>query len=204
MCSRRVLHHHHRIRPRRQRSPRHDPHRLPAPHRARSRFRPVARLHLAHNFKARRNLRQVRRPHCISIASSTIKRRKVAIRHRPLRQHPPQPRQQIHRLHSSRRHASRMLLNQASGLFKAHHSSRRSYGGRKGMGRRRHARIIRRRILPSRKGETTGNCPIAPVPAPAPSHCWRSTGRFRDPPGPSGPVLRSRHRNAACLRFRWP
>ena len=53
-----MLHHHHRVRPRRQRSPRHDPHRLPAPHRARSRLRPVARLHLAHHFKPRRNLRQ--------------------------------------------------------------------------------------------------------------------------------------------------
>ena len=67
---------------------------------------------------ARRNLRQVRRPHRISIASSPIKRRKVAVRHNPLRQHPPQPRQQIHRLHVSRRHASRVLFNQAPSLLK--------------------------------------------------------------------------------------
>ena len=156
MCRRRVLHHYHCIRPRRQWSPRHDPHRLPAPHRARSRFRPVARLYLADHFKARRNLRQVRRSHRISIASSPIKRRKVAVRHHPLRKHPPQPRQQIHRFHHSRTHAGRMLLNQASSLFKAHHSSRRSDGRRKGMGRRRHAKNHTPQDSAKQKGREQG------------------------------------------------
>jgi len=44
----------------------------------------------------------------------------------------------------------------------------------------------------------------APIPAPASSHCWRSTGRFPDRPGRSAPVSRSPRRNAACLRSRCP
>src|ERR1700732_3715380 len=86
-----MLHHQHRVRPLRQRSSCHDPNRLPAAHRAHTRLRPVARLHLADHLKPRRNLRHVRRPHCISIASSSSKRRKVTVRQNPLRPKTPAP-----------------------------------------------------------------------------------------------------------------
>jgi len=41
-----------------------------------------------------------------------------------------------------------VLFNQVSSLFKAHHPSRRHYWRGMGRKRRRHARIIRRPILP--------------------------------------------------------
>jgi hypothetical protein len=79
---RRVLHHHHRIRPRGSGAPVM----IPPPARAQPSTHPlpaIARLHLADNFEPRRNLRQVRRPHRISIANRPRKGRKVAVRHNP-------------------------------------------------------------------------------------------------------------------------
>jgi hypothetical protein len=117
--------HDHGVRARRQRSPRHDPYRLPACHQAHTWFRPIARLHLADNCKPRRNLRQIRRADGISVASGPSKGRKVTVRRNRFRENPAQSREQIDRLYFGWSYASRLLLDQVSSLFKTHYTSRR-------------------------------------------------------------------------------
>ncbi len=125
---RRVLHHHHRIRARRQRSPRHNRNRLATLYRAL--LRRITRPDLPNHLQPRRNRPYILRPHRVSIPRRPIKRRKVTIRQNGFGQHASTPSQQFYRFYGSSRdhglkHQGRALLNNMPRLFEADNANRR-------------------------------------------------------------------------------